>query len=166
MKNRIILGIFAVVFCFFLAGCEFNVGKKEYSVNGINVTLEDGLVETDIVSQTVYLKGIDMEFTALKESFTDLEKVNITNENSLEDYARLVVSNNKLDSEVINKDGVTYFEYVKEMNGKNIYYLATVNKSEDAFWLIQFICSEKNKDKYKPKFLEWSKTVSFDKTSN
>ena len=53
-----------------------------------------------------------------------------------------------------------------EMNGKNIYYLATVNKSEDAFWLIQFICSEKNKDKYKPKFLEWSKTVSFDKTSN
>lgn len=74
MKNRIILGIFAVVFCFFLAGCEFNVGEKKYSVNGINVTLEDGLVETDIVSQTVYLKGIDMEFTALKESFTDLEK--------------------------------------------------------------------------------------------
>lgn len=166
MKNRIILGIFAVVFCFFLAGCEFNVGEKEYSVNGINVTLEDGLVETDIVSQTVYLKGIDMEFTALKESFTDLEKVNITSENSLEDYARLVVSNNKLDSEVINKDGVVYFEYVKEMNGKNIYYLATVNKSEDAFWLIQFICSEKNKDKYKSKFLEWAKTVSFDKTSN
>ena len=114
MKNRIILGIFAVVFCFFLAGCEFNVGEKKYSVNGINVTLEDGLVETDIVSQTVYLKGIDMEFTALKESFTDLEKVNITSENSLEDYAS----------------------------------------------------SEKNKDKYKPKFLEWSKTVSFDKTSN
>lgn len=166
MKNRIILGIFAVVFCFFLAGCEFNVGEKKYSVNGINVTLEDGLVETDIVSQTVYLKGIDMEFTALKESYTDLEKVNITSENSLEDYASLVVSNNKLDSELINKDGVVYFEYVKEMNGKNIYYLATVNKSEDAFWLIQFICSEKNKDKYKPKFLEWSKTVSFDKTSN
>ena len=69
-----------------------------------------------------------MEFTALKESFTDLEKVNITSENSLEDYARLVVSNNKLDSEVINKDGVVYFEYVKEMNGKNIYYLDTVNK--------------------------------------
>ena len=79
---------------------------------------------------------------------------------------RNVVIEKKFGAPQITKDGVTYFEYVKEMNGKNIYYLATVNKSEDAFWLIQFICSEKNKDKYKPKFLEWSKTVSFDKTSN
>lgn len=45
-------------------------------------------------------------------------------------------------------------------------YLATVNKSEDAFCYTIYFVQKRIKISNNPKFLEWSKTVSFDKTSN
>ena len=64
--------------------------------------------------------------------------------------------------EVIVKDDITYFTYEKEVNGKKYFYLASVHKSTDAFYLVQYICLSKNKEKYEPKFLTWDKTVKFD----
>ena len=54
MKNRIFLGIVALVISFFLAGCEINVPDKEYDINGIKVTLEEGLKEKEQDGQTLY----------------------------------------------------------------------------------------------------------------
>lgn len=77
MKNRIFLGIVALVISFFLAGCEINVPDKEYDINGIKVTLEEGLKEKEQDGQTLYLQGLDMEFTALKEPFKNLSEFNL-----------------------------------------------------------------------------------------
>ena len=43
MKNRIFLGIVALVISFFLAGCEINVPDKVYDIIVIKLTLEEGL---------------------------------------------------------------------------------------------------------------------------
>lgn len=162
MKNRIFLGIVALVISFFLAGCEINIPDKEYDINGIKVTLEEGLKEKEQDGQTLYLQGLDMEFTALKEPFENLSEFNLTENSTEEDYAKLSIESYNLDSEVIVKDDITYFTYEKEVNGKKYFYLASVHKSTDAFYLVQYICLSKNKEKYEPKFLTWDKTVKFD----
>ena len=65
-------------------------------------------------------------------------------------------------SNVIVNYVISYFSYEKEVNGKKYFYLASVHKSTDAFYLVQYICLSKNKEKYEPKFLTWDKTVKFD----
>ncbi len=162
MKNRLFLGIVALVISFFLAGCEFNVPDKDYDLKGIKVTLEEGLKEQELEGQTLYLQGLDIEFSALKETFEDLSKSDITKDSTETDYAKKVIESNKLNSEIITKDDTTYFTYEKELNGKKYFYLASVHKSDDAFWLIHYACLSKNKEKYEPKFLTWDKTVKFD----
>ena len=98
-----------------------------------------------------------MEFTALKEPFENLSEFNLTENSTEEDYAKLSIESYNLDS-----DDVTYFTYEKEVDGKKYFYLASVHKSTDAFYLVQYICLSKNKEKYEPKFLTWDKTVKFD----
>lgn len=146
-----------------LTGCAFLEDEKTYEVNGIKITMANDMVEKDLVSQTAYLEGDEVIFTALKESFTDLSQVGITEESALKDYANLILTGNKLDSKVIEDDtnNVTYFTYEKEISGKDFYYLASVYKANDAFWLVNFACEKKNADEYKDKFLKWASTVEF-----
>lgn len=145
-----------------LTGCAFLEDEKTYEVNGIKITMANDMVEKDLVSQTAYLEGDEVIFTALKESFTDLSQVGITEESTLKDYANLILTGNKLDSKVIeDANNVTYFTYEKEISGKDFYYLASVYKANDAFWLVNFACEKKNVNEYKDKFLKWASTVEF-----
>ncbi len=79
--------------------------------------------------------------------------------NSLEGYAKLVISNNHLgDTEIYTKDDLTYFNYISG----DCYYYAFVYEYEDDFWMIQFEVSEENRAKYHYLILDWAKSVSFE----
>lgn len=147
-----------------LTGCSFlKEEEKTYKVNGIKITMANDMIEKDLVSQTAYLEGNEVIFTALKETLTDLNQVGITEESSLKDYANLILTGNKLDAKLIEDEtnNITYFTYEKEISGKNFYYLASVYKTNDAFWLTNIACEKKNEEKYKDKFLKWASTIEF-----
>ncbi len=163
MKRRI--GIIVLLVCCVLLGGCFNktVKQKEYSSHGFTIKMEDGMDEKDLATATAAFVNDKVVVTVLKEEFSILEAIDINKDSKIEDYAKAVVKNNKADYELKEKDGLYYFEYEKAVNGKDFYYLATLYKSDDAFWLVNFACEKSNKSNYQDSFMEWAKTVTFDK---
>lgn len=162
MTKRILAGVAALVICFFLAGCDFEVKDKTYTSSGLTVTMEDGMFEKDLASATVYYEGTSVIMSGLKETFDALSVVNLGKESTIADYIKVVEKNNGSTFDVKEEDGITYFTYEKEISGKSFFYLASVYKTDDAFWLVNFGCETKNKDKYEQKFIKWAKTVKFE----
>lgn len=148
-----------------LSGCGSNKetdNTKQYSDNGFSITLPSDFYKKDLASVTVYYESKYAIVTALKESFDTLEAADLNSKSTLEDYAKAVVANNKQDDVKLemSEDGkFIYFIYEKEVSGKDFYYTAAVYKSEDAFWLVNFACEDKNKETYSEKFIDWAKTV-------
>jgi hypothetical protein len=155
--------------CIFLSlfGCS-EVGElddtKVYSDNGMSITLPNSFYKKELASVTNYYESEDAIVTALKESLTDLETIDITSDSSLEDYTKKVLENNNLDSEIYTgvNENYMYFTYEKETSGKDFYYMGVTYKSDDAFWLLNFACVDSNKSKYSDTFLTWANTVEFD----
>lgn len=157
--KKTLLVLFAILL---LTGCSLGKTTKTYSTNGISVTMDSGFYEKELVSQTVYLESQDAIFTALKEDFESLVGTTITSESTLKEYADVIKTGNNLTEDFIEKDGILYTTYEKEVSGKDFFYLVTVYKTNDAFWLINFASNAKDKAKFEPKFIEWAKTITFE----
>lgn len=138
--------------------------SKEFnSPAGLKITLTTKFYEKEIVGQTLYLESQNAIFCALKESFTDLSVLNITSENSIEDYAEVVKNTNHLSAELkTDENNLTYMDYEKTVTGRNFFYRAYFFKGTDAFWLCQFACLETNKDSETSNFVEWANTIVVD----
>ena len=91
-----------------------------------------------------------------------VKAVGIDQNSTVEDYAKAVLANNQVDYEIQTKDDLTYFTYENEANGKTFFYLSSLYKADDAFWLINFACDKNNRDKYETLFLKWASTVKFE----
>ncbi|MFA6866862.1 MAG: hypothetical protein WCR54_05025 [Clostridia bacterium] len=162
--------IFAMLFMCCLSGCDLLGGKdtekeqKTYTSNGLSITMEDGFYEKELLSATYYLESQDKIFVALKESFTDLSSIDFKSESTVYDYAELVANTNKLDAviKLSESEKYAYFNYTKNVEEKDFYYLATCHKANDGFWLVQFACDTKNTDEFNEKFHSWAETVIFD----
>ena len=133
---------------------------KEFSKSGMTITLTDGFVEKDLVSQTAYYESTKAIVTALKEEFSLFEQAGYE-DMTLEEYGNLVLTTNSFDTEMQHKNGLSYFTYEKSVSGKDFKYFATVFEGSDAFWLIQFASEQKNFDTFQPKFEKWANSVKF-----
>lgn len=136
--------------------------EKTFKDNGMSITLTDEFTEKDLVSTTVYFESMDAIVTGLKEEFSTLEAAGLTKDSTVEDYAKAVTTNNQKDSEIKTEDGLTYFTYTSDVNGKTYFYIATVYKSNDAFWLFNFACDSSDQEKFESTFKTWAKSVSFE----
>lgn len=135
---------------------------KDFSSNGMTITLTDEFIKTDIENYTVAYDSKNVAVFALKEAFALADGFqNYT----LEQYGNLILKNNNLSaSELQNLDGLTEFEYeFTNPNTKDTYkYFSFVYKADDAFWLVQFATLTENVNEYRTQILEWAKTVSFE----
>lgn len=165
MKKAISLILLFVMTATLFSGCGLPFRKttdKTFTKAGLSITLTSDFSEQDLASQTAYYVSKQVIVTTLKEEFSLFENINMPAEMSLTEYAQLVIENNKIESEITQEDGLTSFLYKKEMNGKNITYYATVFRSTDAFWLVQFACDTEQFEEYKPQFIQYAKTVTFE----
>ena len=162
--KRIFKSFLLLIVCLSLGACSCFKKEKTYSGNGMSITMEDGFYEKEIVAATYYLESTSAIMHALKEEFQTL----LPSSTTLQRYATMVQNNNRLESEVSSRENeeYLYFEYEKTANGKDFFYLATVHKADDSFWLIQFACSQDDKEDYKDKFLKWADTITFDNQDN
>lgn len=135
---------------------------KDFSSNGMTITLTDEFIKADIENYTVAYDSKNVAVFALKEPFTLVDGFQ---DYTLEQYGDLVLQNNKLfSSKIEDKEGLTGFEYeFTNPDTKDTYkYFSFVYKSNDAFWLIQFATLTENVDAYSSKIIEWAKSVSFE----
>ena len=135
---------------------------KDFSSNGMTITLTDEFVKTDVENYIVAYDSKNVAVFALKEAFALADGFqNYT----LEQYGNFVLKNNNLSaSELQNLDGLTEFEYeFTNPNTNDTYkYFSFVYKADDAFWLVQFATLTENVNEYRAQILEWAKTVSFE----
>lgn len=160
MKKRYLA--LALLICIAMAAlCGCFGGEKEFSKAGMTITLTNGFIEKEIVSQTAYYESTTSIVTVLKESFSSASGLSSY---TLEQYTNAVLKANNLNAQITKYDDKEYysFTYDKELNGKDYYYFATTFKGPDAFWLIQFACTTSNKDKFQDKFIKWADSVTFE----
>ena len=149
-----------------ISGCSSSAAKpKDFSKAGMTITLTEDFVEKDIISQTAYYESMDSIVTALKEELSDFVQAGIRPDITLMDYAEIVVAGNGFEAEINQEQGLVYFTFDQEVNGKDFSYFATVFETDDSFWLLQFASETKNFEKFEPKFKEWAKSVKFDSVS-
>jgi hypothetical protein len=135
---------------------------KDFSSNGMTITLTDEFVKTDVENYTVAYDSKNVAVFALKEAFALADGFQ---DYTLEQYGNLVLQNNNLSSSKIeDKEGLIGFEYeFTNPDTKDTYkYFSFVYKSNDAFWLVQFATLTENVDEYSSKIIEWAKTISFE----
>ena len=154
--------IIVLMAALFLSGCAlFEASPKTFTKAGMSITLTDRFTERDYVSFTAVYDSQYVAVFVLKEEFTLFEGSALGKNSSLNDYANAVILANGLDVSPVTEDGLTFFTYQKENNGTDCTYFATVHKSDDAFWLIQFSAKTEQYESQKDNILTYAKSVSF-----
>jgi len=153
--------LITLLFCITLTGC-LGEKTKTYTSHGVSIDLPTSFYEKDLASVTAYLESNKAIISFIKEDFSTLEVVEITKDSTLDTYAKAVLENNKLTSEMKTQKDYQYFTYEKSASGKDFFYTSAVFKTDDAFWLVNFACEVKDKDTYKTEFLKWADTIKFE----
>ena len=165
MKNMffrclLVLSVALTAVC--IVGCGILTPQpKEFSSDGITITLDDRFTQTSVENYTVAFDSEDIAVFVLKEPFSLAEGFG---DLSLDEYADLVVNSNSLtsDSKKISDDRICIeYDAVPAESGERYFYYSYLFKTDDAFWIVQFTTREDKVEKYYPKFEEWVKTVSF-----
>lgn len=160
MKGRILLGLAALVICFFLAGCEYEPKDKLYTNSEFSITMEEDMTNEE---NSFNYENINVKMNAIKNSFESYKdsEVKLTKDNTIIDYAGTILNSLGTDYELILQDNLSFYKCEEKENNKTYFHFVSYYKSDDAFWSFNFSCEAKDKDKYLPKFKEWAKTVKF-----
>ena len=158
-----LLAIFALIGSLLLCACT--ASPKTFTKDGMSITLTNRFSE---IKQENFLTGYGSTNAAVlvtKEAFTLFEGTTLGKSSTLTDYANAVITAQKLadGTEVKTNDGVTYFNYESSVDGVTYKYMATVHKSEDAFWMIQFSAKAADYADMEADFFTYAKSITFAK---
>lgn len=146
-----------------MVGCNkkvYEADAKEFTSNGLSITLTDAFVEKEQAGYTVCYDSKSVAIIALKESFSLQADVK---DWTLEYYADLIKSSNSAHSpstpvKVGDRMVIEYTFYNPDTDITYHYYTC-MYKGSDAFWTIQFACDVNEVDEYKPYMVEWANSV-------
>ena len=162
-KSRIVAIVMLIVMVSAgFTSCKSAPKEKTFSKAGVEITLTEDFVEKDIVSQTAYFESMKSIVMVLKEEFTLFESVGLSTDMSMEEYAEIIFTGNNIESVVEEKDSLSTFTYENSVSGKDFTYFATLFRSDDAYWMIQFACETKDFESMSDQFMKWAKTVKFE----
>ncbi len=133
---------------------------KTYKAGGFSVQLPRTFERTEKERYALHLNDGDVFVWTVKDDFSAEEGMEAW---PLNEYVTTLYLLNELQNPepVKEENGIIYFEYsaVNEKKNKTFTYLTTAYKASDAFYMVQFVCEDKEYETYKPLFMEWAKTV-------
>ncbi len=150
------------LFCACGTGKVYEAAAKDFSVEGMTITLTWRFSEENAEGYTACYDSKEAAVFLLKEDFSMLAGLE---DYTLAEYAEAVRKSNEQRSpeQVTQKEGLLTFEYefYDEAQSVTYHYLAVVYKATDAFWLVQFASPASLYEEYEPYFLTWAKSVTF-----
>lgn len=158
-----LLSIFTIcIIIVTLCGCAVKDTKnKVFTKNEFNITLNEAYVESQQDGFYACYDSATVAVFVVKESFDIMEGFS---DYTIEQYANIVMYNcSDKNPSLHQKDGISYIEYSFKNTqiNKTYNYLIALYKSDDAFFMVQFTCEDKNYKEYKDYFLDRAKTVRF-----
>lgn len=165
--KKVVSLLMTAVFLFALTGCSskkiYEKEAKTFSASGMEIILTEGFKEADFEGYTACYDSSEVAIFTLKEEFSLAEGFE---DLTLEEYSDLLYQANADYSPdpITEIEGIPCMEYtfLNEEEDVTFRYLTTLFKAPDAFWLIQFTCEEDCYEEYKPYFIDWAKTVTFE----
>lgn len=158
MKRIIaIASLFAMVLTF--AGCS--VEDKVFTHEEMSITLNENFTEKEPKDRAASFHSHDTIVFIRREAFSTM--VGLENY-TLEQYAKLVAySNSEKNAEQIELDGFTCvrYSYSDSQTNDELTYLIFLYKSDNAFWMVQFVCKTDDYAEHEAYFIERAKTVTF-----
>lgn len=162
MKKIITLSLAVFMIAALLCSCSLlESAEKTFTNKGLSITLNESFAEYDHINFTVAYSSAKVAVFALKEEFTLFEGTDYGADTTLDEYANLVIVGNSLEAEISHENDLTSFTYEAMANGDNFTYFATVHKTGDAFWLIQFAVKSDNYESEKDNILAYAKSIAF-----
>ena len=134
---------------------------KEFTSSGMTVTLTKDFTEDNVMGFTYSCRSKDVYMLALREAFSEAEGLK---DLTLDEYRDILLEVNELtDARVDTFDGIPGFEYDYEDEDGNAYHDRTyVYRTDESFWMIQFITFREAFSKYETTINGWAKSVRFD----
>ena len=135
---------------------------KEFAVDDMRITLTDDFIKIPAQNQdAAYTSKKSGNITVMiqQEEFSLAEG---SDRYTAQDYGRMVIANNNLDTPVFREDDIVFFEYDSTVGNATYHYVATVFKGPDAFWLIQFGLEKEDADEFRDEIFAWAQTVTFE----
>jgi len=157
MKKKL-LAIF-VIALLLVTGCGKSSGKV-FDEGNFKITLTENFEKKTLPSATYYYENNkdNIGVTVLLETYDALKAINITKDTSLKEYADIIIK--QMPTATMKTEGnFMYFTYSKAVSGNTYFYMPTMFKGENGFYLLNFFCLEKDKDASMDKFISWAKTV-------
>lgn len=161
MKRFVALLLIAVsVLALASCGSVIDADAKDFSGEGMTITLTEGFTETKMDGYTLCYDSKEIAVFALKESFSLAAGFG---DYTLAEYADLVHTANaaRNPGDITDIEGLTCMEYTFDNNGTVYSYLSVMYKASDAFWLVQFTCKQADYEAFKPHMITWAKSVKF-----
>lgn len=157
----ILLPVIIVVIAFvtvfsFLNLISKNYGEKTFSKSGLTITLTAEFYEDEMEPFTAFFDSENIGVFAIKEEFAQFQN---NKSLSLKEYAEIVIDNFQVDAEVKEADGLTSFTFNEYVDGEEYTYFATIYRSNDALWLLQFVCESTKYEELKPTIIQYAKSV-------
>ena len=99
----------------------------------------------------------------LKDDFCSLHGLSLDENTTLTQYAGVKASGSESDNQsgILSYDNwnYLYLTYEGTVSGKTYFYVTTMHKGPDAFWMCSFACDMKNREIYENRFLSWASTI-------
>lgn len=136
---------------------------KVFSAEGMQITLTEEFDPVQMEGFHACFGTPETVVFVLREEFAATAGLE---ELSLEDYGRKLLKSNGFNEnfELLQIEKRTVFEYVTmDASGDEWYYLSSLYRDRDAFWMVQFACLQENADVERMHdFLEWADSVTFE----
>ena len=132
---------------------------KDFSANGMNITLNDSFsVDEDNARYTLLFESDNVGIAVLKESFSSIPGALTMTE---QQYAELFAGAIGVDADIKLLDDMMCMEYDVTYD-TDYHYLCFIYKTEDAFWAVEFTTQSIEADKYRADIIRWAGSISFD----
>jgi len=157
---KMMVGVWVLICAVLIVnGCSAAKGKS-FSKAGLTITLTDEFYEKQHDGYTAYYESPEAFVFILKEEFFLYERVGLSTEISLQEFAKLVIAGNNLECTVQESDGLTYFVCEKTENGRALTYFVAIFRGVDAYWSVWFSCETSDYSSLKADFINWAKSVT------
>ena len=159
---QILLALLLV--CSLLCGCSsLQAIQKDQTLTfqDLSITLPSYFDDMTDPNSGVTIDGFfmygyqEIMISGIREDYSLFEEVP-----SLEEYGKLLIENNSLNSQLEVIDGLTTFTFSQLVNDSESYtYITSIYAGTDAFWMVQAGCRTMNMSSTRDKLIDFLKTV-------
>lgn len=158
--KHIILSILILSMLTSLCGCSTD--PHNYSTGDLTITLTKQFTESKRTGFDIYLESDNVLFSAIEETFEELQTVGYEYL-SLQDYCSELLSSNKIpEASLVQRNNYYYFTNEKVISNVSYTYVHCMFMGNSSYWLCEFACKTKDYKKFQNDILNWADSITID----